>query len=77
MFVQLFISTLVAIVVCCVVGQIVSSAVNKATKDKQPKEEWNYGWSSSGLYAWMHGYHGLLWNQRVCRIPEGKGKKAE
>lgn len=34
MFVQLFIFTLVAIVVCCVVGQIVSSAVNKATKDK-------------------------------------------
>ncbi len=34
MFVQLFISTLVAIVVCCVVGQIVSSAVNKVTKDK-------------------------------------------
>lgn len=32
MFFQLFISTLIAIVVCCAVGQIVSSAVNKASK---------------------------------------------
>ncbi len=35
MFMQLFISTLVAILVCCAVGQIVSSAANRAHKSKR------------------------------------------
>lgn len=34
MFLQLFISTLIAIFVCCGVGQAVSSIANKASKNK-------------------------------------------
>lgn len=34
MFIQLFISTLVAILVCCAVGQIVSTVASKAGRDK-------------------------------------------
>lgn len=34
MFAQLFISTLVAILVCCAVGQVVSSIASKAGKNK-------------------------------------------
>lgn len=35
MFMQLFVSTLIAILVCCVVGQIVSSVAGKAHKSKR------------------------------------------
>lgn len=35
MFMQLFISTLVAILVCCAVGQIVSGVANKVHKSKR------------------------------------------
>lgn len=34
MFTQLFISTLVAILVCCAVGQIFTTAIHKAHKNK-------------------------------------------
>lgn len=34
MFIQLFVSTLVAILVCCAVGQVVSTAAHKASKKK-------------------------------------------
>lgn len=34
MFIQLFISTLIAIFVCCGVGQVVSTVANKASKNK-------------------------------------------
>ncbi len=34
MFVQLFISTLVAILVCCAVGQVISTVASKAGKNK-------------------------------------------
>ena len=34
MFVQLFISTLVAILVCCAVGQVISTVASKASKNK-------------------------------------------
>ena len=34
MFLQLFISTLIAIFVCCGVGQVVSSIAGKASKNK-------------------------------------------
>lgn len=35
MFMQLFISTLIAILVCCAAGQIVSGIANKVHKNKQ------------------------------------------
>ena len=66
MFLQLFVSTLVAIVVCCVVGQIVSTVAEKASKNKMALCLWdNNEYAVSGNnYEEKFGYlnrNTLVW----------------